>query len=220
MLRNYFRLFLYLVVFIGVSSAKADSYAGFFQAIKRDDVMIVQQLLRLGLDPNTPTPEGDPALYVAVREPSPRVVQLLMRWPQIRLDQRNTTDETPLMMAALKGQTDVVRELIDRGADVNKTGWTPLHYAATGGHVPIIQMLLEAHAYIDAESPNGTTPLMMAAYYGTAAAVRALIEAGADPVVKNQLGLSAEDFAKRAERKDVVEMIATRVRQRNTRGAW
>ena len=58
------------------------------------------------------------------------------------------------------------------GADVNKPGWTPLHYAATHGHLAIMDLLLEEHAYIDAESPNGTTPLMMAAHYGTPAAVK------------------------------------------------
>ena len=61
-----------------------------------------------------------------------------------------------------------------------------------------MELLLENHAYIDAESPNGTTPLMMAAHYGTPAAVKLLLEAGADPTLKNQLGLTAIDFARRA----------------------
>ena len=102
------------------------------------------------------------------------------------------------MMAALKGHLDLVKKLIDRGADVNKPGWTPLHYAATSGHLAIMELLLEHHAFIDAESPNGTTPLMMAAHYGTPAAVKLLLEAGADPTMKNQLGLTAIDFAHRA----------------------
>ena len=85
------------------------------------------------------------------------------------------------MMAAFKGHKELVRKLIARDADVNKTGWTPLHYAATSGHLEVMLILLDEHAYIDAESPNKTTPLMMAAKYGTTEAVRLLLEAGADP---------------------------------------
>ena len=91
---------------------------------------------------------------------------------------RNAKDESPLMMAALKGQQDLVTRLIARDADVNKPGWAPLHYAATGGHVAIMKLLLENHAFIDAQSPNGTTPLMMAAMYGSAAAVQAAARRG------------------------------------------
>jgi ankyrin repeat protein len=124
------------------------------------------------------------------------------------------------MMAALKGQTDLARRLIARGADVNKTGWSPLHYAATGGHQAMISLLLDAHAYIDAESPNGTTPLMMAAQYGSIAAVRQLLEAGADASLRNQLGLTAQDFALRAERRDAAELIAAQRRKLRPAATW
>jgi uncharacterized protein len=97
--------------------------------------------------------------------------------------------------------------LVDNDADVNKTGWTALHYAASGGHVPVIAHLLEHSAYIDAESPNGTTPLMMAAMYGSPEAVKHLIQAGADLTIKNQLGLTALDFAVRGQRQNAKELI-------------
>jgi ankyrin repeat protein len=103
---------------------------------------------------------------------------------------------------------------------VNKPGWTPLHYAATSGQAAIIAMLLDAHAYIDAESPNGTTPLMMAAQYGTAAAVRQLLEAGADASLKNQLGLTAQDFAFRAQRQDVADLVAAHLRKLRPASSW
>jgi ankyrin repeat protein len=98
--------------------------------------------------------------------------------------------------------------LISKQADVNQPGWTPLHYAATGGHIELIQMLLEESAYIDAESPNGTTPLMMAARYGSAKATQLLIDEGADLQIKNQLGLTALDFAKQGNRPEALDIIA------------
>ena len=84
----------------------------------------------------------------------------------------------------------------------------------------IIELLLEQHAYIDAESPNGTTPLMMAAHYGSPAAVKLLLEAGADPALKNQLGLTAIDFAYRAGRQDAADMIAANIRAARPKGKW
>ena len=53
---------------------------------------------------------------------------------------------------------------------------------------------------------------MMAAHYGTPAAVKLLLEAGADPLLRNQLGLTAIDFANRGNRKDSAELIARFVR--------
>ena len=78
---------------------------------------------------------------------------------------------------------------------MNQAGWTPLHYAATKGHIEMMRLMIDNSAYLDAESPNGTTPLMMAAHYGTPMAVKLLLEEGADPRIKNKLGLSAWDFS-------------------------
>jgi ankyrin repeat protein len=113
------------------------------------------------------------------------------------------------MMAALKGDKAAVDKLIARDADINKTGWAPLHYAATSGQVEIMKVLLEKSAFIDAQSPNGTTPLMMAAMYGSADAVKLLIDEGADLAMKNQKGMTALDFANSANRKDAVELITS-----------
>ena len=101
-----------------------------------------------------------------MRDQSLKAAGALIAWPKTNVEIRTAQDESPLMMASLKGHLDLVRKLIERGADVNKPGWAPLHYAATNGHLQIMELLLEENAYIDAASPNGTTPLMMAAQYG------------------------------------------------------
>jgi len=219
-MRFNIKYFLYLFVLIGFSLSKAGSFEDFFVAVKRDDAKIVSALIQRGFDPNTRDVAGEHPLMLALREPSPKVLAVLLDWPKIDVDARNRQDESPLMIAALKGMTDVARQLLDKGADVNKPGWTPLHYAATHGHLEIMNLLLEQHAYVDAESPNGTTPLMMAAMYGTPSAVKLLLESGADPLLKNQLGLTAIDFAFRANRKESADIIAAFVRARQPRGQW
>lgn len=205
-------------------AAQAGSYEDFFVAIQRDDASTVQALLRRRFDPNTADAKGTPGLSIALKADSLRVAALLISAPATDVNLRNTHQETPLMFAALRGQPDIVRALLARDAEVNHPGWTPLHYAASGSskyQPDIIALLLEHSAYIDAASPNGTTPLMMAAQYGTSQSVALLLREGADPSLRNQLKLSAIDFALRAERKDVAQSIADAIRRRQPqRGRW
>lgn len=217
---KYMKYFIYLFVFIAFFSARAGSYEGYFVAIKQDDSRTVESLLKRGFDPNARDPKGFHGLFVAVSEPSPKVAAVLIDWSKTDVEPRTKEDESPLMIVALKGDLELARRLVARGAHVNKTGWTALHYAATNGHLTLIRFLLEQNAYIDAEAPSGTTPLMMAAHYGTPEAVKLLLDEGADPMLKNRQGLTAIDFANRANRKESAELIAAFIRSRQPRGKW
>jgi uncharacterized protein len=211
-MKKYFRKALYLAVFTASFSLHAGSFDDFFRAARSDDAAAIAALLNRGFDPNTRDEQGQTGLLIAMREPSPKVIQVLLDSPKTDVELRNAKDESPLMLAALKGQQDLVTRLIARDADINKPGWTPLHYAATGGHVAIMKQLLENYAFIDAQSPNGSTPLMMAAMYGSSAAVQLLLDEGADTAMKNQLGMTALDFAQRANRPDAVRLLSTAAR--------
>lgn len=217
---NYLKKYIVLIIFIVPFPVFSGAYDDFFIAVKQDDVRTVQNLLQRGFDPNTRDPKSFHGLFLALREPSPKVAQLLINAPRIDINAMSSDGETPLMMAVFKGQTELALTLLEKGADVNQPGWTPLHYAATAGNVQLIKVLLEKHAYIDAESPNKTTPLMMAAHYGTPGAVKLLLEEGADVSLKNALGLSAIDFAQQAKRQDSVDIIAAFVRAQQPKGKW
>ncbi len=219
-LGSYFKKALYLLVLTGLGLANAGSYDDYFRAVIQDNAGEVQELLTRGFDANTPNPKGLGGLHLALTEPSPKVAQVLIAWPRTDVNKLDPKGESPLMMAAIKGYADLAQELIARGADVNKTGWTPLHYAASSGQLAIISMLIENSAYIDAESPNGTTPLMMAAMYGSSAAVKLLLQEGADPQLRNQQGLTALQFAQRANRQDAAETIAAAIRSKQPAGQW
>jgi uncharacterized protein len=194
-LRIYFKIFFYLYVFIGFSISKAGAFDDFFKAIVFDQVPVVGNLIYRGMDPNTPTEKGEPALVFAVRSGAPKSVAFLLKQPGIQVDATNTADETALMLAANANDLLSANLLIEAGASINRPNWTPLHYAASKGHTAMMRLLIDNDAYIDAESPNGTTPLMMAAYYASPMAVKLMLEEGADPNLQNQDGQTALDMA-------------------------
>lgn len=217
---NNFNKIIKYIVFIGFSAfsafSAAGSYEDFFIALQNDQVKVVSSLLSRGFDPNTVNLQAEPALLNALNVGALTSAEVLVRHPKINVNVRNGHGETALMLACLKGHLALAKLLISKQADINQPGWTPLHYAATGGHVELIQFLLEESAYIDAESPNGTTPLMMAARYGSAKATQLLIDEGADLQVKNQLGLTALDFAKQGNHPDAFEIISKAMNQVKT----
>lgn len=183
-----------LVLVCGLASA-ADS-VDFFRAVNVDNVGAVRQLLAQGFDPNTLDERGQVALFLALRDDSPKVTAALLDDPKTRVDAANAHGETPLMMAALRGRLDWVQKLVARGASVRRDGWNPLHYAASGPEPRVVEWLLDQGAAIDAPSPNHTTALMMAARYGAEACALVLIGRGADPKLRNDKGLDAADFAR------------------------
>jgi len=219
------RFVLKCLLALGVCSpgAWASSYDDFFSAIKRNDPDTLASLAQRGFDLNTLDPGGQHPLFLALRDESDRVAMFLLSRPEVKVEHRNAKGESPLMMAALKGKLELVRRLIDRKAEVNKPGWAPLHYAATHpgeASLLVVRLLLEHHAFIDAQSPNGSTPLMMAALYGNPKVVRLLLDEGADTAMKNEQGLSAIDFAHRAGRKETADAIAAAIRAKQSTGRW
>ena len=187
---------------LSACSAFAANYdsVDFFRAVNTDNADSVARALSQGFDPNALDEHGQPALILALQLESPKVAKVLMDAKGVQIDILNHAGETPLMMAALKAEVDSVTALVAHGAAVNKDGWSPLHYAATGGSAAIVKLLLSKGAALEARSPNGTTPLMMAARYGNEEAVDALLAAGADRTAKNDLGMDASAFAASAGR--------------------
>jgi len=167
-------------------------------AAQRDDGKRVMVLMLRGADPNARNAKRQSALHVALSQESERALKSLLEHPGLDVNAINQAGETPLMLAALKGRVDWAESLVARGALVNEPGWNALHYAASGPSPDLVSWLVGKGAEIDALSPNGTTALMMAAGYGPLSSVERLLKAGADPTRRNQQGLSAADFARRA----------------------
>ncbi len=215
---------VFYAFFCFMTSLLADDAGTLFQSAIRDDESAAIALALRGADLNRRNEKGEHALLVAIRHGSSKVANFLVRQNVVDVNAKSPAGETPLMLAAIRGDLPLARRLVvDRKAEVNQPGWTALHYAASSkapASPEIVRLLLEHHAYIDAESPNRTTPLMMAAQYGLPEVVALLLEEGADPTLRNDKGLTAIDFARMARREADAERIAAAIRARQPAGRW
>ena len=70
---------------------------------------------------------------------------------------------TPLCVASIWGNDDIVAYLLGQGADPNKanqhTGWTPMHAASFQEHGPIVRRLIAANANLRAQDRSMRTPI-------------------------------------------------------------
>lgn len=100
-------------------------------------------------------------LHSAVQQGKPSRVRALLSYD--RINSRNGSDLTPLMMAAMNGYHEVVEVLLRGGAEIdarNKSGFTALMLAAQKGHAHVVRQLLQAGAdahLLDASNRSALT---------------------------------------------------------------
>ncbi|MFC0251912.1 ankyrin repeat domain-containing protein [Massilia consociata] len=193
-------------------AATPGQIAAFFRAVQLDDARTVSRMVGKEVNANEINPiGGEPALVLAVREDAMNVFRALLAHPGTDLEARAMNGNTALMMAAFKRNTPAAVALLEKGAKVNRAGWTPLHYAAASGSDEIARLLIARKAKLDATSPRASgayTPLMMAAREGQPSVAQLLLEAGADPRRKNTEGLTAAQIAERAGQTTIAAAIS------------
>ncbi|XP_071965038.1 osteoclast-stimulating factor 1-like [Antedon mediterranea] len=119
----------------------------------------------------------------------------------------------PLHEAAKRGNLDFLQECLSNEVSVNgldKSGSTALHWAAAGGHIDCMKVLL-SKANISVNVPNklGDTPLHSAAWKGFPEAVKLLLSKSARSNIKNKDGKLAYDLASKPEVAVLVQPVST-----------
>ena len=126
---------------------------------------------------------------------------------------------SPLGLAAFFKRRDVVRYLLEAGADprpASRQGaFTPLHSAvatdAGASDIDIVRMLLDKGADPNAKSQSGSTPLHTVAFTGDRASLDLLLKHGADRAIKNNEGKTGADIAGERGHGEIAERLASRV---------
>lgn len=179
---------------------------------------------------------SDPvALFLGIRRRDRELVRrLLVRDPTLvaateqwskdeamELGLQNAEHATPLVRAVQSGDVDIVRLILDAGADPGRRcgcagAETALWTAALLGDADMLSVLLVAGADPNAAAFAGATPLVVAAQRGHHEITRTLLGAGADPSLADAAGRTAADWsiARRSEphRTSSPELVATGVR--------
>ncbi len=175
--------------------ASGQALESFLRAVEAGNTQVVAEFLSKGLDPDTADQDGNTVLMLAARLGHENMVALLLQ-AKAGVSKTGPKGDNALMMASLKGHIGVARILVESGAPVRKPDWTPLHYAAFEGRVEMIRYLLDKGAEKDAIAPNGHTALMLAARGGHVEAARVLLHEDADPKHKGPQGETAFLIAK------------------------
>jgi len=163
---------------------------------------VIEALLKAGADPNFRTPDGETPLMAAARSGKVEAAKALLAAGADINAKESWGGQSAIMWASALSQTDMVKFLASKDAnlndhgkvnqwerkiiqeprpkDMNKGGFTALHYAAREGCVACVENLLAAHADPDSEDPDRETPLLLALenmHFDTASA---LVKGGAD----------------------------------------
>ncbi|KAJ3335115.1 hypothetical protein HDU83_000620, partial [Entophlyctis luteolus] len=99
------------------------------------------------------------------------------------LERQDSLKQTPLYIASKHGQFEVVKWLVDHGANVNTENvnkWAPLHIASSIGHLEVVKWLVDHGANVNAEEVTKATPLHIASQNGHLEVVKWLVDHGAN----------------------------------------
>lgn len=201
-----------LALWLAISPAWAASPdpVAFGLAVERGDRRQVEKWLDEGMPADYVADRIGTGLMIAAWNGDIEMMELFVR-RGANPRRANRNGEQALQLAAWNGHAAAVRWLLEHGATLNREDkhWSALHYAVFGGHAELARELVARGADVNARSPNGSTPLMMAAREGRDEIARLLLEAGADTKLKSDWGDSALTFAMRYEHYRLGKMLAT-----------
>jgi ankyrin repeat protein len=175
-----------------LDAATAEGYTAVYLAAQSGHSSTIRLLTSLGARPSVADHEGWTALHAACEKGQVSAVETLIEVVdpsdlRTLINARSTESIVALYLAAQHGYTDIVRCLVDAGAEVDAVeddgGFAPIHVACQNGHLETVSALLSPGG-ADPNLAAGTSawhPIHYAAQDGYTSIVDRLIKSGADP---------------------------------------
>ena len=153
---------------------------------------ILELLFERGVDVNSArNTDAWTLLHVAADLGFPEMVGVLLKFQANCSARTHYFDFTPLHVAAIASQNDVVTVLLEHGVDVNictNSGQSALHLATKEGHTETVKVLLDFDADVDCVTGHGNGPLHIAAEQDQVEIAELLLQKGANVDAKNDSG--------------------------------
>ncbi|PPS21917.1 ankyrin repeat domain-containing protein [Brachyspira murdochii] len=215
---------------IGEETVNSNSI--FFTAIENGDIFKVRELLKNGTDVNSTNAEGWSALHLAVKANKPVIVKELLSHKKIDMNPMLPADsvfiegndkwyadgQTPLLLAAYYGYSDIVTMLLSYGADIlakdSVDDAMAIHIASAKGYYKVVEAILDSAAarnskvdIVNVGDNTGTTPLMWAAMNNQVTVISILIKYKANVNMQDDDGWTPLHFAAASDSYRAVEIL-------------
>lgn len=179
-------------------------------AVKNNDIIAVNALLKENVNPNFVDEEGYSPLHRAVLNNNLDVVNVLLSYKdidtEIKLPYEASVDDwylggaTPLLVASYTGNADIVNALIEAGSDIRAKddidGATTIHIASANGNNEVINILLNKdNTLINEADSMKDTPLHWASIKNQTDTISLLLANGADTKLANSDGNTVLHYA-------------------------
>ena len=194
---------LFLSAGIDCNTQSAQGSTALMAAAKNGRIDVVNKLLDQKANIDAQGKQGVTALMLAAENNQVEIVKLLLK----KNADPNLEDQTgwsALMKAVYQGNTGCVEALAPRSRQEVNRG---LLVAALTGHQEIVKILLDNGAEVDSRAEDGRTPLMLAAGKGDNDLVAFLLKAGADPTLTDKAGASAGSLAIAKGHKELADRL-------------
>ena len=184
-------------------------------AAAKGDEKTVDLLLSKGADPHLKNFIGRNLLHAAAEGGNISIVKsMLSRGIDIDSKDDESSSVTPLIIAVKENHVEVMKYLLQKGADISLTTGSyernALHIASQYGSVAAIEMLLSYDLRPDSRDREGNTPLFCAAGCGQIEAVNCLLKHGADPFLRGEHGWSLLHAAAQSGNVIIIETLLSK----------
>uniref|UniRef100_A0AAR2KG61 Euchromatic histone-lysine N-methyltransferase 2 n=1 Tax=Pygocentrus nattereri TaxID=42514 RepID=A0AAR2KG61_PYGNA len=187
------------------------------EAIMNNQVEVARFLMQNGACVYHVEEDGSTGLHHAAKLGNLEIITLLLNTGQVDINAQDSGGWTPIIWAAEHRHTDIIRALLNRGADVtlkDKEMNVCLHWASFAGSVEIAELVLNAGCPLSSVNLHGDTPLHIAAREGYNDCVTLFLSRGADIDVMNREGDTPLSLA----RPDSPVWVALQINRKLRRG--